>query len=684
MKTSKKLLSIIITVFILLGLFTVSAAAFEFEKLYLAKNPTITAFESTDDGVLIVWGDVDLASKYRVYYKGRNGWTKMGDTYNNYFVDTDVSSGSTYTYTVRCINDAGTEFESNYNKTGWKYTYNMQTPEITSMEDTPNGVNIKWDPVPNATKYRVYYYGSRGWTKMAETDKTSYLDKDVSYGSTYTYTVRCVNAAGNRFTSDCNSKGWKHTYYLDTPQITGFESVGKGVKITWDKIAGAQQYRVYYYGSKGWTKMGESTGTSFIDDDVNVGSTYRYTVRCINSSLTKFTSDCNSTGWRYKYDPKLDTPKITSIEAERNGLNIKWSSVSGADVYRVYYYGSKGWTRMADVRGTSYLDTDVSTGHQYTYTVRCLSSKSKGFASDYERDGKKFYYCDIPIVQKLTIDSRGMQVKWDKVYGAYQYRVFRKHDGGSWERVGTVSDTSIIDTEVQPFTEYTYTVRAVSPDDTYSSWFDGNGLTFAYNTYAIHPGIACLMLDKDKNLYIEVDPIAGIDSYVLYIKQKSGWGSVMGFTGTRVYDEEKGRDAVIAYIEAPMDTLTYRFYCFTITGIDEDGNQITDYFDDPGYDIILVEPAGEINVTKTGDRTYNFTADGMESFDTSYLILTGEDPVSGEEYNIEIENYVQKLTVDLSEYPDDIEWTCVVYGGDNYGRGKGYPSTMTFKEADYQ
>ena len=456
------------------------------------------------------------------------------------------------------------------------------------------------------------------------------------------------------------------------------------MKITWNKIEGAQKYRVYYYGSKGWTKMGESTGTSFIDDDVNVGSTYRYTVRCINRSLTKFTSDCNSTGWRYKYDPKLDTPKITSIEAERNGLNIKWSPVSGADVYRVYYYGSKGWTRMADVRGTSYLDTDVSTGHQYTYTVRCLSSKSKGFASDYERDGKKFYYCDIPIIQELTITVKGMQVEWNPVRGAYQYRVFRKHDGGSWERVGTVSDTSIIDTEVQPFTEYTYTVRAVSPDDTYSSWFDGNGLTFAYNTYAIHPGIACLMLDKDKNLYIEVYALPGIDSYVLYVQQGSEWKSVTGFTGSRVYDEERDHDIVAAYIEAPMDTLTHGSRpCFTITGIDKDGNQITDYYK-PGYDITLVEPTGEISVTKTGDRTYTFTAGGMISSEKFYLWLTGEDPVSGEVYHIEKKDYYRNLTVDLSEYPEDIEWSCELFGEADDGIGDSYPSTMTFKEADYQ
>jgi len=58
-------------------------------------------------------------------------------------------------------------------------------------------VDIRWNAVDGAENYRVYYYGSRGWTKMVDTASTSYLDKDVESGKNYTYTVRCINAAGN-------------------------------------------------------------------------------------------------------------------------------------------------------------------------------------------------------------------------------------------------------------------------------------------------------------------------------------------------------------------------------------------------------------------------------------------------------------------------------------------------------
>ena len=55
-------------------------------------------------------------------------------------------------------------------------------------------------------------------------------------------------------------------------------------------------------------------------------------------------------------------------------MDIKWNAVAGAEKYRVYYYGSKGWTKLTDTEETSVTDTDVTSGYNYTYTVRCISA----------------------------------------------------------------------------------------------------------------------------------------------------------------------------------------------------------------------------------------------------------------------------------------------------------------------
>ena len=135
---------------------------------------------------------------------------------------------------------------------------------------------------------------------MVDTTSTSYIDKDVSSGKNYTYTVRCINSSATKFTSGYDSKG-KSVKYISAPKITKAESVDGGVKISWNKSNGAEKYRVYYKGSKGWTRMVDTTSTSYIDKDVSSGKNYTYTVRCINSSATKFTSGYDSKGKSVKY-----------------------------------------------------------------------------------------------------------------------------------------------------------------------------------------------------------------------------------------------------------------------------------------------------------------------------------------------------------------------------------------------
>ena len=264
----------------------------------------------------------------------------------------------------------------------------LATPKISKAESINGGVKISWSKVKGAVKYRVYYKGSKGWTRLADTTSTSYRDSKVSSGKTYTYTVRCINSSATKFTSGYDSKG-KTVKYISAPKITKAESVNGGVKISWSKVKGAEKYRVYYKGSKGWTRLADTTSTSYTDSKVSSGKTYTYTVRCINSSATKFTSGYDSKGKTVKY---ISAPKITKAESVNGGVKISWNKSNGAEKYRVYYKGSKGWTRLADTTSTSYTDSKVSSGKTYTYTVRCINSSATKFTSGYDSNGKSVKY----------------------------------------------------------------------------------------------------------------------------------------------------------------------------------------------------------------------------------------------------------------------------------------------------
>ena len=306
----------------------------------------------------------------------------------------------------------------------------LATPKISKAESINGGVKISWGKVNGAVKYRVYYKGSKGWTRLADTTSTSYTDSKVSSGKTYTYTVRCINSSATKFTSGYDSKG-KSVKYISAPKITKAESVNGGIKLTWSKVKGAEKYRVYYKGSKGWTRLADTTSTSYTDSKVSSGKTYTYTVRCINSSATKFTSGYDSKGKTVKY---ISAPKITKAESVNGGVKISWNKSNGAEKYRVYYKGSKGWTRLADTTSTSYTDSKVSSGKTYTYTVRCINSSATKFTSGYDSKGKSVKYISaqkpkkkVWVVDYKTVHHEGywkvVGTKEEPVYGWVGYNV---------------------------------------------------------------------------------------------------------------------------------------------------------------------------------------------------------------------------------------------------------------------
>ena len=377
----KTLLSVAMAAVISLSATAVSSTVVGAVSSNLA-TPKISKTENVNGGVKLTWSKVKGAEKYRVYYKGSKGWTRMVDTTSTSYIDKDVSSGKNYTYTVRCINSSATKFTSGYDSKGTKATF-IAVPKITKAESVDGGVKISWSKSSGAEQYRVYYKGSKGWTRMVDTTSTSYIDKDVSSGKNYTYTVRCINSSATKFTSGYDSKGTKATF-IAVPKITKAESVDGGVKISWSKSSGAEQYRVYYKGSKGWTRMVDTTSTSYIDKDVSSGKNYTYTVRCLNKSKNKFTSGYDSKGKSIKY---VAAPEISKTESTYNSITLNWDNVNGAEKYRVYRKGEKGWTRLFDTTSTTFTDTNLYADTEYTYTVRCINSSANKFTSGYNSKG---------------------------------------------------------------------------------------------------------------------------------------------------------------------------------------------------------------------------------------------------------------------------------------------------------
>ncbi len=258
--------------------------------------PSVSSLTNTAGGIKLSWKKIDGAYGYRVYQKTSNGWKRIKDTTATSYTDSAVSANQTKTYTIRCIDKKGKTI-SGYNSKGWSKKYTPVVPTISKLENTTGGIKLSWNKIAGVYGYRLYYKtSSGGWKRIKDTTATSYTDSAVSANQTKTYTIRCIDKKGKTI-SGYNSKGWSKKYTAATPKITKLKNTSKGVSVTWNKVTGVYGYRLYRkYAGGSWTKVKDTTSTSFTDSGAKKGKKVTYTVRCIDKKGNTV-SNYNKTGW---------------------------------------------------------------------------------------------------------------------------------------------------------------------------------------------------------------------------------------------------------------------------------------------------------------------------------------------------------------------------------------------------
>lgn len=372
-------------------------------------------------------------------------------------------------YGLTVVDGAYTKKDDRFSYTETLYQAKIGTPALTAATAV-GGIRVSWDPVPGAVNYRVYYKGKAGWTAIDDTDDTSYLDTYVPDGSTFTYTVRCISADGTREVGDYDTVGKTATYYA-APTLS-LSLTADGVSLKWNRTKNAAKYRVYYKNAGSWTKLTDTAGNSYVDTSAVSGNTYTYTIRSMDAN-SKHLSWYHS-GFSIRY---LAAPTF-SLSKAANGVNISWDAVPGAEKYRVFYHNGSTWKWLADTAATSYLDKEVSSNRTYKYTVRCITADAKSYTS-FHRSGKTLKYYAAPKL-KLSSTVSGVILKWDKIEGASQYRLYYKN-GSSWTKLADTAKTSYVHTGVTPGKRYTYTIRAMDSSGNHLSWYYTEGFSITYS-----------------------------------------------------------------------------------------------------------------------------------------------------------------------------------------------------------
>lgn len=446
-------------------------------------TPAISSLTAVTNGIKLKWSAVSGAKGYRIYRLDGAGWVGLGNVTTTEYTDTNVAFGNTYTYTLRCL-DGNHNPISDYNHTGWKIAYGLSTPKITSAVSAANGVVVSWGKVPGAFAYRVYCKNATGWTNLGTVTTTSFTDTKIKSGETRTYTVRCVDNKGV-FTSDFDRTGVKGSRPA-APKVNSISSSIDGVLLKWNAISGVYGYRIFKKNSAGsWVRLGTTTANTFTDTTAVSGTTYIYTVRCIDKN-DSYISDFNHTGFKITY---IAAPIVSNIVVVNNGVTLSWSAVKGASSYRVFYMNASGdWIRLAKVTGTSYTDTAIKQGETRVYTVRCMNAK-ESYISDFVHDGFTATRYATPDFT-LTNEATGVRISWTPDSNIDRYRVYL-HNGKSWTALDTVYGDSYLDENVRAGGAYTYTVRGIGANgypDSFATGHQSPGKKITYQPAVIPTG----------------------------------------------------------------------------------------------------------------------------------------------------------------------------------------------------
>ncbi|MCD8078067.1 MAG: lectin like domain-containing protein [Lachnospiraceae bacterium] len=273
-------------------------------------TPTLTKIAVSTNGVRITW-EKSPPSGYRIYRNtGSGSWTRVKtitDKSTVTWLDTSLTAGKTYTYTVKAYFASGSKRTySSYDKTGLTATVTPKKVTLTDVTAAKKGNTITWKAV-NCDGYRIYRKTSGGkWTKIAAVkgkSTTSYTDATAASGKTYSYKVKAYYTFGNKTScGTCASSMTVTSWSLATPALKTAKAAGtKKIKLTWKSVSGASGYRIYRKTSGGSysrvaTVSGKST-VSYTDTVPSSKKTYTYTVKAYyKRGTTTVWSSCDKTG----------------------------------------------------------------------------------------------------------------------------------------------------------------------------------------------------------------------------------------------------------------------------------------------------------------------------------------------------------------------------------------------------
>lgn len=259
--------------------------------------PAVTSATDPASGkIMLNWAAVRGAAKYEVYRSltKYGPFVKMTSTDGTGCTDTSAKAGYTYYYKVRAVTADGTK--GDYSSVVYR-TCDCAAPVVKGGNNAATGkVTLTWDKVSGAKEYVVYRanYSNGTYTKMFTTKNTSYTNTTANAGYTYYYKVKAISYK-TAYADSAMSNMVTRTCDCAAPAVKIALNSDGHPKLTWDKVNGAEKYRVYRStDGKNFSYCYTATATYFNNNSATAGTTYYYKVMAVSARTSYANSAMSS------------------------------------------------------------------------------------------------------------------------------------------------------------------------------------------------------------------------------------------------------------------------------------------------------------------------------------------------------------------------------------------------------
>jgi hypothetical protein len=468
----------------------------------------------------LTWEASSNASSYEYCYDTTNdnacsGWTSTGGATSIGL--SGLSTGTTYYWHVRALNNIGTTYANGSATAFWPFTtgsppgvFNKLNPSnsATSVSTNPS---LSWGTSSGAINYEYCYDTTNdnacsSWTSNGSA--TSVGISGLSAGTTYYWHARALNSFGTTYTNGSATAYWSFTTGFPPESFTktapGNGAGGQPISLTlsWSASTYAQSYEYCYDTTNdntcsGWASTG--TNNSVAISGLSYGTTYFWQVRALNGFGITYADGGLADFWSFTTGLEPGTfGKISpgdGATGQPTSLTLTWSASNEAAGYEYCYDTSN------DNACSSWVSTGTTTsaaldflafGTTYYWQVRAVN----GFGTTYA-DGLSTAYWSFTTgspPENFTKVSPGdgvidqplsLTLDWDPSVEAasyeYCYDTIDNHEcDGGWVSVGL--NTSAVINGLSDDTTYFWQVRALNP---YGSMYADSESWWSFTTIDI-------------------------------------------------------------------------------------------------------------------------------------------------------------------------------------------------------